>query len=78
MTGRYYFIVLVHSELRLLVTVKVPGSPILVTMMIEVILSSETSVLTRAQLRNNPEDDILHSNRRENPKSYVALTGWAV
>jgi hypothetical protein len=23
-----------------------------------------------------PEDDILHSHRRENLKSYVALTGW--
>jgi hypothetical protein len=28
--------------------------------------SSETSVLTRAMLRNIPEDDILHSYRREN------------
>jgi hypothetical protein len=32
--------------------------------------SSETSVLTRATRRNNPEDTILHSNRRENLKSY--------
>jgi hypothetical protein len=32
--------------------------------------SSETSVLTRATLRNNPEDTILHSHRRENLKSY--------
>jgi hypothetical protein len=23
-----------------------------------------------------PEDDILHSQRRENLKSYIALTGW--
>jgi hypothetical protein len=23
-----------------------------------------------------PEDDILHSHRRENHKSYIALTGW--
>jgi hypothetical protein len=23
-----------------------------------------------------PEDDILHSHRRENLKSYIALTGW--
>jgi hypothetical protein len=33
--------------------------------------SSETSVLTRAARRNNPEDTILHSHRRENLKSYV-------
>jgi hypothetical protein len=25
-----------------------------------------------------PEDDILHSHCRENLKSYVALTGWAL
>jgi hypothetical protein len=33
--------------------------------------SSETSVLTRATRRNNPEDNILHSHRRENLKSYI-------
>jgi hypothetical protein len=32
--------------------------------------SSETSVLTRATRRNNPEGSILHSHRRENLKSY--------
>jgi hypothetical protein len=25
-----------------------------------------------------PEDDILHSHSRENIKSYIALTGWAL
>jgi hypothetical protein len=25
-----------------------------------------------------PEDDILHSYRRENLKSYIALTGWTL
>jgi hypothetical protein len=25
-----------------------------------------------------PEDDILHSQRRENLKFYIALTGWTV
>jgi hypothetical protein len=34
--------------------------------------SSETSVLTRATRRNNPEDTILHSHRRENLKSYTS------
>jgi hypothetical protein len=29
-------------------------------------------------LRNIPEDGILHSHRRENLKSYIALTGWTV
>jgi hypothetical protein len=33
--------------------------------------SSETSVLTRATRRNNPEDTILHSHRSENLKSYT-------
>jgi hypothetical protein len=40
--------------------------------------SSETSVLTRARRRNNPEDTILHSHRRENLKSYIddLLHNW--
>jgi hypothetical protein len=25
-----------------------------------------------------PEDDIVHSHRRENLKSYIVLTGWAL
>jgi hypothetical protein len=25
-----------------------------------------------------PEEDILHSHRRENLKSYIALTGWTL
>jgi hypothetical protein len=40
--------------------------------------SSETSVLTSATRRHIPEDDILHSHRRENLKSYIALTGWVL
>jgi hypothetical protein len=36
--------------------------------------SSETSVLTRATRRNNPEDTILHSRRREILKSYIGTT----
>jgi hypothetical protein len=45
---------------------------------LEVIDSSETSVLTKATWRNIPEDGILHSHRHENLKSYIALTGWAL
>jgi hypothetical protein len=30
-------------------------------------------VLTRATRRNNPEDTILHSHRRENLKSYIGI-----
>jgi hypothetical protein len=56
----------------------VPSSPILVTLMMETLSSSETSVLTRATRRNIPEDDILHIHRREHLKSYRALTGWTL
>jgi hydroxymethylpyrimidine/phosphomethylpyrimidine kinase len=56
--------VFLRSVRRLLVAdCVVLSSPIFATLMKEAPGSSETSVLTRATRRNNPEDAILHGYR---------------
>jgi hypothetical protein len=68
-SGCYTTSSLCISSWRASVASYVPSAPILVILMIEALLSSETSVLTRATLRNILEDAIFHRHRRENLKS---------
>jgi hypothetical protein len=51
--------------LQLLIAVKFPSSLILSTVMMEAILSTETSVLLRTTRHGILEDGILHNHRSE-------------
>jgi hypothetical protein len=62
----------------MLVTANFLSSPILVTLMMEAILTSETMAVTRVTGRHIPEDGFIHSHRCENLKSYIVLTGWSL
>jgi hypothetical protein len=73
------YILFLRSILQLLLSVNVvPISLIIFNLMIEAIRSSQTSILTTVTRFNVPEDDILNSYRRENHKSYIAITGWTL
>jgi hypothetical protein len=69
-------VALIRTDVSEELTANVPSSPILVTLMMKALISSVTSVLTRATRRNIPEDAILHSHRRENLKSYTITNVW--
>jgi hypothetical protein len=78
MLGRLVLVFL-RSVLQLVVSAYVvPRSLILVTLKMDAIQSSETSVLTISTQRNIPENRILLSHIRQSLTFYVALTDWVL
>jgi hypothetical protein len=65
-----------HYEEPLSITPYIVPSSLILSSMMKVIRSSETSALTRATRRYTKEDGILSCHCRENIKSYIQLTGW--
>jgi hypothetical protein len=59
-----YFVFLRIVRRLLTMANGVPTSPNFVTLMVEALSSSESSVLTRATRRTIPQDGFLHSHRR--------------
>jgi hypothetical protein len=63
---------------ELLATAKFVLSYLILSTLMMTICSSKTSVLKIAKRLNIAEGGILHSYCRENLKSYIALTDWAL
>jgi hypothetical protein len=73
----HHQLALLRSMLQLLAIANIPRLPILFTLMMEEICSSQTSVLTRATRRHITQDGDLHSHCCEN-QLYIALTAWTL
>jgi hypothetical protein len=64
--------------IRRVALVKTDVSEERIAFIISVTRIGGTPVLTRTTPDNIPQDDIVHSNSRENVRSYIAFTGWTL